>query len=301
MTTIAPAGGMSAPDQQPLAAVLWMVLTMALFVGMDTIAKSLTTTLPTGQIVWGRYIFHAAFLVLILNRRVVRVMHTRRPWLQLARSAILLVTTAVFFLGLRYLGLATASSIMFLSPLLVTLLSVPLLGEEVGWRRILSVLVGFAGALVIIRPGSDALGLAALFPLAAAFLYAFYQITTRILSRTDAPMTTLCYSAVVGGVISSLALFAGWVSPTPTEWAMMVAMGVLGAVGHFALIKAFSLANAAVASPFGYTSLLWATLFGYLAFGDLPDLWTIVGAAVIVASGLYILYRERLKKMRGAA
>ncbi len=281
--------------QRPVAAIGFMVLTMLMFVAMDTIAKSLTASIPTGQVVWARYVFNALLLLLILNRRVVVHLHTSRPWLQLFRSSILLVTTAFFFLGLKYLGLATASSIMFVSPLIVTLLSVPVLGEAVGWRRILSVIAGLIGALIIIRPGSDALGLAALLPLASAIGYATYQLTTRILTRSDSTMTTLLYTSIVGALLSNLALVYGWVWPTAEQWLMMVAMGGFGCLGHFALIRAFTLANAAVAAPFTYTSLIWATLFGYLAFGDLPDLWTVVGAAVIVGAGLYILYRERMK------
>lgn len=288
-------------DQRPVAAVGFMLLTMLMFVAMDTIAKYLSESLPTGQVVWARYVFNALVLLAIVNRRIGVHLHTQRPWLQLFRAAVLLVTTAFFFLGLRYVGLATASAIMFVSPLIVTLLSAPVLGEAVGWRRILSVLAGLVGALIIFRPGSDALGLAALLPLAAAFGYATYQLATRVVSRSDSTMTTLCYTASVGAVLSNLALPFGWIWPTPQQWLWMAAMGALGCIGHFTLIRAFTLANAAVAAPFTYTALIWATLFGYLTFGDLPDLWTVVGAAVIVAAGLYILYRERAKKAALAA
>jgi len=288
-------------DQRPVAAVGFMLLTMLIFVAMDTIAKYLSESLPTGQVVWARYVFNALVLLAIVNRRIGVHLHTQRPWLQLFRAAVLLVTTAFFFLGLRYVGLATASAIMFVSPLIVTLLSAPVLGEAVGWRRILSVLAGLVGALIIFRPGSDALGLAALLPLAAAFGYATYQLATRVVSRSDSTMTTLCYTAAVGAVLSNLVLPFGWIWPTPQQWLWMAAMGALGCIGHFTLIRAFTLANAAVAAPFTYTALIWATLFGYLTFGDLPDLWTVVGAAVIVAAGLYILYRERAKKAALAA
>ena len=288
-------------DQRPVAAVGFMLLTMLMFVAMDTIAKYLSESLPTGQVVWARYVFNALVLLAIVNHRIGVHLHTQRPWLQLFRAAILLVTTALFFLGLRYVGLATASSIMFVSPLIVTLLSAPVLGEAVGWRRILSVIAGLVGALIIIRPGSDALGLAALLPLAAAFGYATYQLATRVVTRSDSTMTTLCYTGLVGAILSNLALPFGWIWPTPQQWLWMAAMGALGCLGHFALIRAFTLANAAVASPFSYSALIWATLFGYLAFGDLPDLWTVVGAAVIVGAGLYILYRERAKKAALAA
>jgi len=296
MAVVAPAGRVIASEQRPVAAIVWMLATMGLFVSMDAIAKVLTETLPTGQIVWGRFVFHALFVVVFLNRRLVATLRAGRPGLQLLRSAFLLITTAFFFLGLKFLGLATMSAIMFVTPLMVTLLSMPILGEKVGWRRITSVLVGFAGALIIIRPGSDAVGLAALLPLAAALLNAAYHLATRVLSRTDAALTTVGYTAIVGAVMSNFALLGGWVTPDATGWVMLVGLGLIGCLGHFALIRAYSLANAAVAAPFGYTSLVWATLFGFALFGDLPDLWTVAGATVIVGSGLYILYRERKKK-----
>ena len=296
MAIVAPAGKVPEPTQRPVAAILWMLVTMGLFVSMDAIAKTLTTDLPPGQIVWGRYIFHALFLGLFLNRRLIAAMQTKRLGLQLTRSAFLLITTMFFFSGLKYLGLATMSAIMFITPLVVTLLSVPVLGEPVGWRRVVSVIVGFIGALIIIRPGSEALGIAVLLPLAAAFFNSAYHLATRVLARTDDSMTTLVYSAVVGGVLSNFALLAGWVQPDAIQWLKLMTVGLIGCLSHFALIKAFSLANAAVVSPFAYSSLIWATLFGVTIFGELPDRWTIIGALVIVGSGLYIAYRERVKK-----
>lgn len=301
MAIVAPAGRVLISEQRPLAAIAWMLLTMGLFVSMDAIAKILTQTLPPGEIVWGRFMFHAIFVVLFLNRRLPATLRAGRPGLQLLRSAFLMITTGFFFFGLKHLGLATMSAIMFVTPLLVTLLSMPILGEKVGWRRITSVAVGFAGALIIIRPGSDSIGLAALLPLTAALFNAAYHLSTRVLSRTDAALTTVGYTAIVGAVMSHFALLGGWVTPDATGWTLLVSLGLLGCLGHFTLVKAYSLANAAVAAPFGYTSLVWATLFGLVLFGELPDLWTVAGASVIVGSGLYILYRERAKKAEASA
>lgn len=300
MAVVAPAGRIVTAEQRPVAAILWMLLTMGLFVSMDAIAKVLTQTLPPGEVVWGRFVFHALLVVLFFNRRLVPTLRAGRLWLQLLRSAFLMITTAFFFFGLKFLGLATMSAIMFVTPLLVTLLSMPILGERVGWRRITSVAIGFVGALIIIRPGSDAVGLAALLPLAAALSNSAYHLATRVLSRTDPATAMVGYTALVGAVMSNFALLGGWVTPGAVDWLLLAALGVIGCLGHFTLIKAYSLANAAVAAPFGYTSLIWATLFGLALFGELPDMWTVVGATVIVGSGLYILYRERVRSTSAA-
>jgi len=292
------AGRIAGPAQRPLVGVLWMLLTMALFVSLDSAAKSLTQMgMPVWQVVWGRFLFHAAFLALFLNRTLLAELRaSSRPKLQLLRSAFLMATTVMFFTSLKHLPLATSSAIMFVTPLLVTVLAIPLLGEAVGWRRIVSVVIGFAGALVIVRPGTDAIGWVALIPLGAACANAAYHLCTRMLAGHDAPMTTLAYSAIVGALASNFGLLGGWEAPTVPQWGLLMLCGLLGCLSHFALIKAYDAANASVVSPFGYSSLIWATLAGFVLFGELPDGWTFVGAAMIVGSGLFILYRERVKR-----
>ena len=273
-----------------------MLLTTLMFVTLDALAKQLSQSYPVLQVVWARYVFHALLIVVWLRRRLPGSLRSERPVLQLLRSLLILVTTGVFFSALRFMPLADASAVMFVAPLIVTALSLPLLGEYVGPRRWASVVVGFAGALIVIRPGGGALGPVALLPLAAACGYALYQITTRILSRSDQALTTLAYTALVGTLATSAAVPFVWVTPAPADWLAMVALGVFGGLGHFALIKALSSAPAAMVTPFGYTSLLWATAFGYVMFGDLPDRWTVIGALIIAGSGLYIFHREQLRK-----
>ncbi|MCB2102229.1 MAG: DMT family transporter [Rhodobacterales bacterium] len=280
---------------EPGRGIAWILLTMLLFVSMDTLAKHLAATYPVAQVVWARYTFHFLLLAAILHRRLPDVARTKRLGFQAGRALLLAGTTALFFTGLRYVPLASASAMMFIAPLMVTGLSVPLLGERVGPRRWAAVAVGFVGAMIIIRPGTAAMDLAMLLPLGAAFLYAFYQIATRELSRTDAPMTTLVYTALVGGLVSSLVVPFSWQAPTAGDWGLMVLMGLFGGTSQFALIKAFQSAPASVVTPFSYSSLIWATTLGFLVFGDLPDGWTVVGALVIAASGLYVFARE----MRG--
>lgn len=287
----APAGDLSARDLR--RGIALMLLTTFMFVSLDVLAKYITQSYPVVQAVWARYFFHAVLLVVILGRRLPTYLPTRKPLLQLVRSALLLVTTLLFFLGLRSMKVVDASSIMFAGPLLVTALSMPLLGERVGPRRWSAVVVGFCGALVIVRPGTGMMQPAAVYPLLAVCCYAFYQIITRQLSRHDSSVTTLIYTAVVGGLVTSALLPWNWVTPDALTWLLMAGLGVLGAAGHYTLIRALSYAPAAVVAPLGYTSLLWSTSLGFLVFGDLPDAWTLGGAGIIIASGLYVLRRER--------
>lgn len=276
--------------------ILWMLLTTFCFICMDTLAKHLSQSYPVPQVVWARYVFQVLILALFLGPRLPRALRSRRLGMQLGRSLCLLGATVLFFTALSFIQLAEAGAIMFVAPLIVTALSVPLLGERVGPRRWASVLVGFLGALVIIRPGTGAMQATALFALGGASCYALYQITTRLLAGQDPPLTTLAYSAGAGAVATSLAVPFFWATPDAAGWLAMSAMGLAACIGHFALIKAFESAPAATVSPFGYSALLWATLFGFVVFGELPDLWTVVGALIIAASGLYIVHRERVKR-----
>jgi len=276
--------------------IAWMLVTMLLFVSMDAIVKQLIQTYPVPQVAWARFFFHAILLAAMLGRRLPTTLATQRRGLQVLRSALLLVTTLQFFAGLHFLPLADMTAIMQSAPLIVTALSLPLLGEHVGIRRWAGVAAGFAGALIIIRPGTDAMQLAALLPLGAATTFALYQITTRILSRTDATFNTLLYTPLLGAAALSIAAPFFWVMPDAQGWALMALTGALGALGHFTMIRAFTWAPAASVSPFGYSALIWATLFGLVLFDDFPDSWTIIGAGVIVGSGLYILHREHMRR-----
>lgn len=276
--------------------ILWMLLTMLLFVGMDTIAKYLTQFYPVLQVSWARFFFHGVWVMLYLGPRLRPLAVARRPGLQILRGGCMLATTLLFFAGLHLLPLANASALMLVGPLMVTALSVPLLGETVGIRRWASVVVGFMGAMVIVRPGSGVFQLAALLPLAAAAFYALYQVITRKLSHIDQPMTTLLYTVSVGVPVTTLLLPWFWVTPDLIGWLLMIGVGLLGGVSHFTLIKAFENAPAAVLTPFSYSNLVWATLLGFLVFSELPDQWTVVGAIIIVSSGLYIFHREQVRR-----
>ncbi len=275
--------------------ILWMLLAIFLFVSMDAAAKYLSQSYAVPQVVWARYVFHVLVVVLVLNRHVPRLLRSRRLGLQLARSLLLVVTTGCFFLALSLLPLAEASAIMLVAPLFVTALSVPLLGEPVGLRRWCAVVVGFLGALIVVKPGAGVFEWAALLPLAAASLYAFYQIATRVLAASDPPETTLLYTGLVGALAASAVVPWAWQAPDAAGWALMAVVGTLGGASQFALIKAFESAPAAVVSPFGYSNMIWATLYGLVLFGDVPEWTTLAGAGVLIASGLYVWYRERVR------
>ena len=276
--------------------IAWMLVTMLLFVSMDAVVKHLIASYPVPQIAWARFFFHAFLLAAVLGRRLPATLATRRRGLQVVRAGLLMATTLQFFTALYFLPLADTTAVMQAAPLIVTALSMPLLGEHVGIRRWGGVVAGFAGALIIVRPGSDAVHIAALLPLGAAFTFALYQISTRILSRTDATLTTLFYTPLLGAALMSAVVPFFWVMPDAEGWALMAFVGLLGGVGHFTMIRALTWAPAATVSPFSYTGLVWATLFGLTLFGDFPDIWTIAGALVIVGSGLYILHREYVRK-----
>ncbi len=272
--------------------IAWMLLSVLVAAAMDATAKYLTQFYPVLQIVWARYTFQAVVVVLALAPRLPALARTQRLGVQLARSAMLLGATVTFLFGLQNMPLTEASTILFLAPLIVTALSVPLLREQVGPRRWIAVCAGFAGALIIIRPGGEAFNLWAVFPMGTAFLYALYMVTTRHLSRTDSTLTTLVYTASVGALVMSVIVPFVWVPLDTKGWLLLIMLGSMGGANHFALIRAFRAAAAGVVSPFEYSRLIWATLFGYTLFGNLPDGWTVLGAAVIVGAGLYIYRRE---------
>ncbi len=276
------------------AAIAWMLVTTFFFVCVHATGKHLVASYPVVQVVWGRYVFHLLFAAAILGPRLLRVARTRNLPLQLLRSLFMLGASGFYFAGVRSLPLAEANAIGFTTPILVALLAQPVLGERVGLRRWLGVGFGFLGALIVIRPGSGVMDLAAGFLMASALCNACYHITTRQLGARDDPLTTLFYTALVGTLGASAALPVVW-QPLGTEgWLMLAVIGAFACAGHFAIIKAYQAAPAAVVAPFNYTILIWTVLFGYLIFGDLPGPWTILGAAIIVTSGLYILQRERI-------
>jgi drug/metabolite transporter (DMT)-like permease len=282
-----------------LVGIALMCGALLCFSGLDTTAKWLNRSIDPMMSVWARYVSSVVLVSIVINPWTTpRLLHTRRPWLQAVRSLLLLLSTILNFVALQYLQLTEAISIMFATPLLVALAAGPVLGEWVGPRRMAAIAVGFLGVLIVTRPGIGGMHPAAFLCVLGAACYAFYGISTRMLAAYDSSATTMFYSGLAGALLVTPVLPFVWSTPqTPLVWAMMGLVGVFGAVGHWLLIIAHARAPAPVLAPFIYTQLIWTTALGYLVFGDLPDRWTLIGAAVVVASGLYLLYRERVRQV----
>jgi drug/metabolite transporter (DMT)-like permease len=278
-----------------LTGIALMCGAVACFAMLDTTAKYLNLYMSTLQVVWARYTGAFLFPFIVSNPWTrPGLTRTTRPVLQLARSVLLLASTLFNFMALRYLQLDEAIALVFSTPFFVAALSGPMLGEWVRWRRWTAIAVGFVGVLVVTRPGAASFQPAALLSLSAALCYALYSIITRSLARTDSNETTLFYSNIVGALALLPVVPFVWTTPSdPLVIALMVATGVIGSFGHYLLIAAHRLAPAAVLSPFIYTEIVLVIALGFLVFGDLPNRYTLTGAAIVIASGLYILHRER--------
>lgn len=282
-----------APDAaaaaRPLVGVALMLLAILSFVLLDGSAKYLSDELSIPQLVWARYTVSFALMALFLPRLGWRrLVTTKRPMAQIGRGMLLIGATASIFTGMRFLPMAEAYAISFVSPAIVAALAIPILGERVSSARWFAIGAGFVGVLVVIRPGTDAISWAVVFPLAMAAFYGVYQIMTRMLGLVDPPLTTLFYTMLVGAAVSSLVVPFFWQQPTPKALAIMLWMGFIGLVGQFALVRAFLYAPASLLAPFAYTQIVWATIVGYLVFGDIPDAATVAGSVIVVASGLLL-------------
>jgi drug/metabolite transporter (DMT)-like permease len=267
---------------------------------MNAAVKLLSAGYPALQITWARFTGHLIVMLLIfLPQYRLSLLRTRQPAVQIARSVLMLMSNLVFVMAIGRIPLATASAIGFTSPLIVTALSVPLLHESVGWRRWTAVLVGFSGALLVIRPGAGFTDPAVFLLLISALTYALYQIATRWVSRHDNAATGIIFSALVGSIALTAAIpFIAVMPRTIFDALLFASLGLLGGFGHYLVIRAFQLGNAAVIAPLGYVELLGSTVLGYAIFGNFPDTWTWVGASIIIASGAYIAVRERRRRAR---
>jgi drug/metabolite transporter (DMT)-like permease len=269
-----------------------MALAITLLATMDLLVKLLSTRYAVTQIVWARYVLQSLTFVAVTG--VVGIAASLRSDFlpaHLGRAALLLVGNVSFVLALRYLPLTEANVIGFASPLIITALSYPVLGQRVSARRWLAVIVGFAGILIVMQPGQSLFQWAALWPLAMAATAAVYHITTPLIGRHDDPVVSVYILSVAGAVVLTVAVPFAWTTPGPLEALGLAVIGVLGAFGQILIIKAFTLSPAASLAPFFYVYLIWAVIYGYLVFGDVPTLTTFIGAALVVGGGIYV-YRH---------
>ena len=269
------------------------------FAGLDTVAKWLTNHLPTLEVVWARYASHFALSMLIVNPWTLPgLFSTKKLGLQVGRSALLFGSTALNFVALHYLQLDQTATIAFTAPFFIALMAGPLLGEWIHWRRWLAIIVGFTGVLLVVRPGSaDGMSSIVILSLLSTLCYAAYNISTRFLAGYDTTGTTMFYTALVGFLAATVPLPFVWVTPTdPLVITGMIVVGAFGFIGHLFLVLAHRYAPAAILAPYIYTQLIWYVAGGFLVFGEVPSSQTLAGAAVVIASGLYLLYRERKVK-----
>ena len=275
-----------------------LVIMSTVFLGCsDALSKYLTATLPPAEIAWIRFLVYVLIMLPVAFWRPSgNVLRTRRPGLQVLRGLGLVASSLFFIWGLAYLPIAGASATAFVAPMFVTGLSVLMLGETVGVRRWIATLVGLAGVLIVVRPGSSAFQLAAFFPIASALGWAFALVLTREIAGIDRPATTMTYSALVGlAVLSAIVPFV-WVPPSWQQVGIASLIGIASTLGHWIVVMAYRHADASVLAPFTYSQLVWVSLLGVVMFGEIPDRWTIAGATVIISSGLYIAHRERVRK-----
>ncbi len=298
--TLAPGarGTLTSSDatDQPLKAIFLMLVAIMLFTGVDGLSKYLTADYPAIQIVWVRYLAMLMLLVPLAARRyAARPWRTRRPLHQTVRGVCVALSGLLFVSGLAHLPLAQATATGYVTPLFVTALSIPLLGEQVGIRRWSAVIVGFAGVLVIVRPASASFEIAALFPVLSSLAWAFNMILTRKMGFADRPLTTLFYTALVGALATATPALAAWHEVPPSGWLLLGICGAVNLLGQYFSVRSFLIGPVSLLAPFSYSSIVMATAIGVTVFGNFPDLWTCVGATIIIASGLYTWHRERIR------
>lgn len=273
-------------------AIVLMLGAILLFSMLDATAKALTERVGILPTLWARYTGQALLVTLLILPRAHRVLRSKYPKLQLARSVFLMGATGCFFVGISNIGLAEATAIMDINPVLITLGAALFLGEKFGIRRMIAIGFSLIGALIVIRPTSEVFSPYAIFPLLAAVCFSGYALSTRAVGRDEDAWTSLFYTALFGAVTLSLFVPANMAMPDLTSLIMMAMLAVFGTGSQLLLIRALMQAEASMLAPFAYAGLIFATLWGMLFFNEFPDLWTVLGALVIVLGGIYVWHRE---------
>ncbi len=276
--------------------ILLMLGGMFLFSAVDTQAKFLTNTFHPTQVIWFRQLGLLIGVFILIRIRGTSVLSTRQPMLQLTRGGLAICSALLFVFAIRHAELADAVAVSFVAPFFLTILGALLLGEKVGIRRWSAVVIGFIGAMIIIRPGTDAVHPAVFLVLLAAALYALRQVIGRILADTDKTQTTVAYTAIIGSLLITLPMPFVWKTPdNSTQLLIIITMSLMAAVAEVLVIRALEVAEAVVVAPIHYTLIIWGTIYGYLVFGHFPDAWTWIGTAVIISAGVFTLLRSHRK------
>lgn len=281
------------------AGVLIFTLGLSFIALADAMAKVLGESMPAPQVVWLYLVCVLIVLMLYFaatRQNLRRLAKTQRPGLQVLRGLSILGSLTFIFAALQFMPLAEATVINFTGPLFMVALAGPMLGEKVGWRRWAAVLVGLAGAMIVVRPGSEVFQWAALLPIGSALFFALFQLITRKLAGQDSTMTTLLYTQVVAAAGAVLAAPFFWTPISLHQFGYAFLAGFVGLAAHICMFNAFRLADASLLAPINYTRIVASVLLGYAFFGDLPDIYTIVGGVVIVGSGLFVIWRESYRR-----
>ncbi|MBJ7553774.1 DMT family transporter [Marinomonas spartinae] len=279
--------------------VLLCLAAMLVFASQDAVTKILVQEMSVAQVVLVRYWVFALFAIIWVSRHstVRHALRSVRPKLQVLRSLLSIAEIAIFNLALRYLGLAEAHSLMAVFPLMAIALAAPILGERVSLKCWLAVCVGFIGTLIILRPGLEVFKPESLIPLTAALCFAGYHVVTRqVSSAGDGFNTNILYMALVGCVCATVFGVTVWREPSMQEWILLAVISIMSVAAQLLLVKALEYAPASILQPFNYSLLVFATIIGFLVFRELPDRWTIVGAGIVIASGLYVIYLQHKRE-----
>jgi drug/metabolite transporter (DMT)-like permease len=274
--------------------ILLMIGAIFCFASMDATAKYLMKEIGPAQTIWARYTVQAILVTVLILPKINIYGKTKYPKLQFLRSVALMMATTLFFFAFSKLGLAEASAIFNISPVLITLGAFLFLREQIGPRRVIGIVVSLLGALIIIRPGSGVFTVYALLPLGAAIFYSTYSLATRFVGTDESPWTSLFYSAIFGAICYSIYIVFHWNPMSSNALLLTIIIGLFGTAGHICLIRALTLGEASLVAPFIYTNLLFTTIWGLVLFGNFPDFWTIGGALIIVAAGIYVWARDRV-------
>ena len=274
--------------------ILLMIGAIFCFASMDATAKYLMKEIGPAQTIWARYAVQAILVTVLILPKINIYGKTKYPKLQFLRSVALMMATTLFFFAFSKLGLAEASAIFNISPVLITLGAFLFLREQIGPRRVIGIVVSLLGALIIIRPGSGVFTVYALLPLGAAIFYSTYSLATRFVGTDESPWTSLFYSAIFGAICYSIYIVFHWNPMSSNALLLTIIIGLFGTAGHICLIRALTLGEASLVAPFIYTNLLFTTIWGLVLFGNFPDFWTIAGALIIVAAGVYVWARDRV-------